>query len=100
MASAGELFAAALATAETNAFARPAGDIGSAAVLVLGAALAWLLAAQKKLWTPPLLLGFAACYLLLSLLVFETARMALPLTPMLGLTVFVALYRLLGAAAV
>jgi hypothetical protein len=96
MGSAGELFAAALATAETNAFARPAGWVGSAAVLLLAAALGWLLTGRGKPWTPPLVVGFAAGYLLVSLAVFEAARVALPLTPMLGLAAFVGLFRLMA----
>ena len=96
MGSAGQLFAAALATAETNAFARPAGRMGSVAVLLLGTALGWAMAARGKLWVPPMALGFAAGYLLLCLAVFEAARVALPLTPMLGLAGFAALFRLLA----
>ena len=42
MGSPGELFAEAIATAETNAFARPAGLAGSLVVLLLGLGIAWL----------------------------------------------------------
>jgi len=96
MGSAGELFAAALATAETNAFARPAGRAGSALVLLLAMALGWLLTERGKLWVPPVVLAFGAGYLLLCLCVFEAIRVALPLTPMLGLAVFVGIFRLLA----
>jgi hypothetical protein len=96
MGSAGELFAAALATAETNAFARPAGRVGSGVVLALGVMLGWALTRKGKLWTPPLVLGFTAGYLLLCLAVFEGLRVALPLTPMLVLVAFVGGYRLLA----
>jgi hypothetical protein len=44
-------------------------------------------------------LGFGAGYLLVCLAVFEATRVALPLTPMLGLTVFVGLFRLLAPIA-
>jgi len=96
MGSSGELFAAAIATAESNAFARPAGQLGSAAVLLLGCALAWVLHTRRKIITPPLILGFAAAYLLLCLSVFEAVRIALPLTPMLGLAIFIAFFRLMA----
>jgi hypothetical protein len=95
MGSSGELFAEALATAESGAFARPAGPWGSAVVLVLGMALARGLAIRKKRMVVPLVPGFAAGYLLACLVVFETTRVALPLTPMVGLTVFVGALRLL-----
>jgi len=95
MGSSGEFFAEALATAETNAFARPAGRTGSVLVLLLGLALARAVAKRRKLKTAPLVVGFTAGYLLLCLAVFESARVALPLTPMLGLTCFVAVFRLL-----
>jgi hypothetical protein len=96
--SPGELFAEALATAETNAFARPAGWAGSVFVLLLGAALGRALTVRKKLWVAPVVLGCMAGYLLLCLAVFETTRVALPLTPMLGLALFVGAFRLLAPA--
>jgi hypothetical protein len=96
MGSTGELFAEALATAETNAFARPAGRWGSALVLVLGLGLALWLQVRRKLFVAPVIFGFGAGYLMLCLAVFETTRVALPLTPMVGLTVFVGLFRLLA----
>jgi len=96
MASPGEIFVEALATAESNAFARPAGRAGNYLVLALGVALAWLVSTRGKLKAIPLLLGFSAAYLLVCLGTFETARVALPLTPMLGLTLFIGLYRLLS----
>jgi len=99
MGSPGELFAEALATAETHAFARPAGRWGGATVLLLGMALSWAVAVRRRLMAAPLALTFAAGYLLLCLAVFEAARVALPLTPMLGLMLFVALFRLLAPGA-
>jgi len=99
MGSTGELLGAALATAETNAFARPAGLAGIAVVLLLGMILGWVATERRKLWVAPVALGFGAAYLLLCLAVFEAIRVALPLTPMLGLTVFVALFRLLAPIA-
>jgi hypothetical protein len=93
--SAGELFAEALATAETGAFARPAGRVGSVLVLALGLALAWVVSAKNRRWTALLTLGFMAAYLLACLAVFEGSRVALPLTPMLGLAAFVAVFRML-----
>jgi len=95
MGSKGELFAEALATAESNAFARPAGRVGSVLVLVLGMALALFLSMKSKFLTIPLVIGFASAYLLVCLTVFETARVAMPLTPMLGLTAFLGVLRLL-----
>jgi hypothetical protein len=94
--SAGELIAAALATAETNAFARPAGWIGKVTVLLLGIVLGWAVTVRQKLWVVPTVVGFGAGYLLLCLGVFEAMRMALPLTPMLGVTLFVGMFRLLA----
>ena len=99
MGATGDLLAAALATAETNAFARPAGHLGSAAVLALGMVLGWVVTERRKLWVVPVVLGFGAGYLLVCLAVFEATRVALPLTPMLGLTVFVGLFRLLAPIA-
>ena len=96
MAAPGELFAKALATAETHAFAIPAGMPGSATVLLLGLVLAWVLASRGKLLVAPLVIGFLAAYLIICLVVFETDRVALPLTPMAGLAVFLALFRLLA----
>jgi hypothetical protein len=96
MGSTGELFAEALATAETSAYARPGGWIGNTAVMLIAAALGWTLLGRRKLWVAPYVLVFAAAYLLLSLAVFETARVALPLTPMLGLIAFTAVFRLLA----
>jgi hypothetical protein len=98
MGSAGQLMAAAVATAETNAFARPAGWVGSATVLLLGMGLGWVLTEKRKMLVAPLTLGFGAGYLLVCLAVFEATRVALPLTPMLGVTVFLGLYRLLAPA--
>ena len=95
--SPGELLAAALATAEANAFARPAGWLGNAVVLLLGVAMVWAVTARRKLWTAPVALGCGAGYLLLCLAVFEATRVALPMTPMLGLVVFVGVFRLLAA---
>ena len=97
MGSTGELIAAAMATAEANAFATPAGWMGRGVVLALGMTLGWAISVRRKLWTAPAAFGFAAGYLLLCLAVFEATRVALPLTPMLGLTAFVGLYRLLAA---
>jgi len=57
----------------------------------------WFVAVRGRLWTPPAVLGVVAGYLLVALAVFEGTRVALPLTPMLGLTLFVGVYRLLGA---
>jgi len=94
--SAGELFAAAVATAQSHAFALPAGWMGDAFVLLAAAALAWLVTTRSKLLVVPLTLAFIAGYLLVCLAVFESARVALPLTPMLGLAAFIALYRLLA----
>jgi hypothetical protein len=96
MGSSGEFFAEALATAESHAFARPAGRIGSALVLVVGLALANVLSTRRKLLSLLILLGFVSGYLMTCLVVFESARVALPLTPMLGLMAFVALLRWLG----
>lgn len=95
MASPGELFAAALATAETNSFAKPAGWMGDAAVLLLGMLLAWAVTVRRRLMLPTAVLGFGASYLLICLAIFETTRVALPLTPIVGLTAFVVLFRLL-----
>jgi len=95
MGSVGELFAAALATAETNAFARPAGAWGTATVLLVGMALGLVLSARRKLLVVPVVLGFGAGYLLLCLAVFEATRVAMPLMPMLAVMVFVGLFRLL-----
>jgi len=95
MGSSGEFFAEALATAETSAFARPAGRGGSLLVLLLGIALAWALEVRRKLVAVPAVIVFAAGYLMLCLVVFETTRVALPLTPMMGLTAFVGMFRLL-----
>jgi hypothetical protein len=94
--SSGELFAEALATAETNAFARPAGRGGSVLVLLLGLGLALVLQMRSRLLTPPAIFGFAAAYLMFCLAVFESTRVALPLTPMVGLTAFVGMFRLLA----
>lgn len=99
MGSAGELFAAAVATAETNAFARPAGWMGKVTVLLLGMGMAWGMTEKGKLWAPFLMLGFGAGYLILCLALFEAERVALPLTPMLGLTVFVGMFRVLAPIA-
>jgi hypothetical protein len=99
MGSSGELFAEALATAETNAFARPAGRAGSVLVLIFGLALAWALTVRRKLLAAPVAIVFGAGYLLLCLVVFESTRVALPLTPMVGLTIFAAIFRLLAAGA-
>jgi hypothetical protein len=94
--SSGELFAEALATAESNAFARPAGYAGSALVLIVGAALAFVLSSRGKLKAILVIIGFTAGYLMICLGVFESARVALPLTPMMGLIVFVGVLRMLG----
>ena len=96
MGSEGELFAAALATAETGAFANRAGRWGDGLVLLLGLGLAWAMSMQRKLMVFPLAVGFGAAYLLACLAVFESTRIALPLTPMLGLAAYVAVYRLLA----
>jgi hypothetical protein len=95
MGSSGELFAEAVATAESNAFARPSGGVGAVIVLLLGMALAYALAVRSKFLAAPLVIGFAAGYLLLCLMVFETGRVALPLTPMLGLVAFLGMFRML-----
>jgi hypothetical protein len=104
MGSSGELFASTIATAETNAFARPAGWVGSGLVLLLGVAMGIIVTMKRRLWVPLVTLGFGAGYLILCLGVFEGSRIALPLTPMAGLVVFVAFHRLLagggGAAGV
>jgi hypothetical protein len=94
--SSGELFAEALATAESNAFARPAGRAGSVLVLLVGLALAYVLSSRGKWIAAPIVLGFFAGYLMICLAVFETARIALPLTPAMGLIGFVAVLRWLG----
>jgi hypothetical protein len=96
MGSAGELFAEAIATAESNAFARPAGMGGKLLVLAIGLALAWATASQRVLKAIPLLAACGASYLLLCLAVFEATRMALPLTPMLGTILFVTVFRVLA----
>ncbi|MGA3170103.1 MAG: hypothetical protein ABSE62_03735 [Chthoniobacteraceae bacterium] len=97
--SAGELFAAAVATAQSHSFAAPAGWFGDAFVLVIGVALAWAVTVRSKLYLAPLTLAFLAGYLLVCLAVFESSRIALPLTPMLALTLFITAYRLLASAA-
>jgi hypothetical protein len=94
--SAGEVFAEAIATAETGSFARAAGWEGSWLVLGLGVWLGWLLCHRRKLMAGPLVLAFLAVYLLLCLTVFETMRVALPLTPMVGLALFIGVFRVLG----
>ncbi len=99
MGSDGDLFAAALATAEAQAFARPSGWWGNGAVLLLGVLLAVALHGKSRFWAPLLSLGFVAAYLLACLAVFESARVALPLSPMLGLTAFVFLHRMLSPAS-
>jgi hypothetical protein len=99
MGSSGELFAEAIATAESNAFARPAGRAGSGLVLIVGVVLAVVLATRGRLLAVLILLGFAAGYLMTCLAVFETARIALPLTPMMGLIGFVGVMRMLGAGS-
>jgi hypothetical protein len=96
MGSSGEFFAEALATAETSAFARPAGRGGSLLVLLLGMALAWWMEVRAKLFALVGMLAFGAGYLMLCLVVFETTRVALPLTPMVGLTLFIGIFRLLA----
>jgi len=93
--SAGELFAEAIATAETSAFARPPGRLGSELVLLVGLALARAVVSRSKIKTGLVVITFMAGYLLFCLAVFEATRVAFPLTPMVGLTVFVALYRFL-----
>ena len=94
--SAGELFAAAIATAETSAFARSSGPVGSAVVLLLGMALGWIVFSRTRLLTVPVAGAFIAGYLLVCLITFESARVALPLTPMLGLIAFIVIFRLLA----
>ncbi|HEX4086060.1 MAG TPA: CHASE2 domain-containing protein [Chthoniobacteraceae bacterium] len=94
--SSGELFAAAIATAEAHAFARPAGWEGSALVLALGVAMGAIVSLKRRLWVPLMTLGFGAGYLVLCLGVFEGTRIALPLTPMMGLVAFIAFFRLLA----
>jgi len=96
MVSPGELFAEAIATAETNAFARPAGVAGEIAVLLLGLFIAWVVESRSWFKSGLLLLEFTAGYLLLCLVLFEASRVALPLTPMLGLIAFIAAFRLLA----
>jgi hypothetical protein len=98
MGSSGELFAAALATAEGKSFARPSGYCGAILVLLLGLVLAHALAVRRKLLIFPVMLGFCAAYLLGCLAVFETTRIALPLTPMLGLTIFLGILRWVAPA--
>ena len=94
--SSGELFAEALATAESNAFARPAGRAGSVVVLLVGMALAYVLSTRGKWKSVPVVIGFTAVYLMVCLAVFETARIAMPLTPMMGLIAFVWALRMMG----
>jgi hypothetical protein len=96
MGSQGELFAEAIATAETNAFARPAGFVGEALVLLLGLWIAWVVDGRSRVKAILLLVEFTAGYLLLCLVVFEATRVALPLTPMLGLIAFIGPFRLLA----
>jgi hypothetical protein len=96
MGSSGELYAEALATAESQAFAIPAGRWGGLLVLLTGAALAHTLANRGKLLVVPVMICFSAVYLMICLAVFESSRIALPLTPMLGLTLFLGIGRLLG----
>jgi hypothetical protein len=96
MGSSGEFFAEALATAETGAFARQAGRGGSLLVLLLGIALAWWIELRGKLFALVGVLAFGAGYLMLCLVVFESTRVALPLTPMVGLTLFIGIFRLLA----
>jgi hypothetical protein len=94
--SPGELFAEAIATAEANAFARPAGWWGVAAVLMTGLALAWVVRGRTLPWMGALALGFTAGYLLICIAVFEAGRVELPLTPMMGLALFITIYRILA----
>jgi len=96
MGSPGEVFAEAIATAETNAFARPAGYAGGVVVMVLGLWIAWVIEARSKFKAGLLLLEFTAGYLLLCLVLFEASHVALPLTPMMGLLVFMGAFRLLA----
>ena len=78
-----------------NAFAKPVGWTGSALVVVLGLALAYAVAVRHRLLAVPVALALMAAYLLLCLGVFETTRGTLPLTPMLGVVIFVTVFRLL-----
>jgi hypothetical protein len=96
MGSPGELFAETIATAESQSFAKPAGQAGGALVIALGLWLAWELSRRGKLAVPVVIGAFSAAYLLLCLGVFETTRVALPLIPMFGLALFSAAYRLLA----
>ena len=60
-------------------------------------AMSWTVTKRRKLWVAPIVVGFGAGYLLICLGVFEATRVALPVTPMLGLAVFVGVYQLLEA---
>jgi hypothetical protein len=96
MGSPGEVFAEAIATAETNAFARPAGIGGGVVVILFGLLIAWGIDTRSNFRAALLLFEFTAGYLLLCLVLFEAGRVALPLTPMLGLVFFIAVFRLLA----
>jgi hypothetical protein len=69
---------------------------GEIAVLLLGLFIAWVVESRSWFKSGLLLLEFTAGYLLLCLVLFEASRVALPLTPMLGLIAFIAAFRLLA----
>ncbi len=91
--SAGELFAAAIATVQNHAFIRRISIWFDACVIVVMMAWSWFLYQQPRrsaFWKTCILL---VIYLMIGLAIFSTAQLALPLVMPLGLAIFVVLFR-------
>ena len=94
--SAGELMASAIATIQSRAFIKRAPFALDAVILLLLATLGWALPRKTKRAAVVLCAVLLVVYLLASLMVFQEARVWLPMFMPVSLLVFALVYRLCG----
>jgi CHASE2 domain-containing sensor protein len=97
--SSGELMAAAIATIQNQAFIRRVPRSFDAAILLGLVTLGWILSRKSKGASATLCLVLLTVYLLGSMMIFQSARIWLPVFLPVSLLLFALFYRLCGHSA-
>lgn len=90
----GELFAAAIATVQSQSFFREIGAWFDGLVIAVMMFFGWFVYRRPRGYAPWMALVLLTAYLMVALLVFSLHRLALPLVLPVGLAAFIALFRL------